>query len=147
MTTLAVRAALGLLLVCAGAAAARADCTITATPVAFGPYDVFSATADDSTGTISIRCTPPDIVTVTLSRGSSPTFATRTMQNGANVLNYNLFRNAARTTIFGDGTGGTSTFVGFVLVTTTITVYGRIPPLQDVTVGPYSDTIIATVNF
>ena len=28
-----------------------------------------------------------------------------------------------------------------------LTVYGRVPALQDVSVGSYSDTVIATINF
>jgi spore coat protein U-like protein len=141
------RAALAWMFACGCAAAARADCTITATSIAFGDYDVFNATPDDSQGTITLRCTPPETVQVSLSRGSSPTFTPRTLRNGANVLNYNLYRTAARTTIFGDGTGGTQVFTGFVQVNATVTVFGRIPALQDVPVGPYSDTIVATVTF
>lgn len=147
--TRAVRvAALATLVALGWPASASADCTITATSVVFGSYNVFNATPRDSTGTVSVRCIPTASVTVTLSRGSSSTYTTRTLRSGTFVLNYNLYQNAARTTIFGDGTGGTGRFSGSVgLTTRNITVYGRIPAGQDARVGSYTDTIIATITF
>jgi spore coat protein U-like protein len=126
---------------------AEAACTITTTSVAFGTYDVFGATPDDANGTVRISCTPRENIQVRLSRGSSATFNPRTLRSGANILNYNLFRNVARTQIWGDGTAGTSVFAANNVRNTTLTVFGRVPASQDATVGNYSDTIVATVIF
>jgi spore coat protein U-like protein len=136
-----------LLFVVFATARAEADCSISTTSVAFGNYDVFSATPRDATGTVQISCTPRADIQVTLSRGSSAVFDPRTLRSGTNILNYNLFRNAARTQIWGDGSAGTLTFIGNNTRTTTQTIYGRVPASQDAAVGNYSDTIVATVIF
>jgi spore coat protein U-like protein len=140
-------AAASVLLVLILDARAEANCTITSTSVAFGSYDVFSATPRDANGTLQIDCNPRENIQVTLSRGSSAVFNPRTLRNGTNILNYNLFRNAARTQIWGDGSAGTSTFSGNNIRNRTLTVYGRVPAAQDAAVGNYSDTIVATVIF
>jgi spore coat protein U-like protein len=129
--------------------AAEAACTVSTTSVSFGTYDVFTATADDSTGTVSVRCDAATSVTIQIGRGSSPTFAPRTMTQGASALGYNLFRNNARTIIWGDGTSGTSTLVVSVNAnqTRTQTIFGRVPARQDVPAGGYADTVVVTIVF
>ena len=140
-------AAASFLLVLLVTAQAEANCTISTTSVAFGSYDVFSATPRDANGTVQIDCTPRENIQVTLSRGSSSVFNPRTLRSGSNILNYNLFRNAARTQIWGDGSAGTSTSSANNVRNTTLTVYGRVPAAQDAAVGNYADTIVATVIF
>jgi spore coat protein U-like protein len=140
-------AAASFLLVLLGTAQAEANCTISTTSVAFGSYDVFSATPRDANGTVQIDCTPRENILVTLSSGSSSVFNPRTLRSGSNILNYNLFRNAARTQIWGDGSAGTSTSSANNVRNTTLTVYGRVPAAQDAAVGNYADTIVATVIF
>lgn len=132
------------LLLCS--AHSEAACTISTTSVNFGTYNVYSATPLDSTGTVTFRCGPPDRnIVITLSRGSSATFNPRTLRMGAEVLNYNLYRNAARTNIWGDGTGGTAVYSDVNPPNNTnvvLTVYARIPAGQDVSGGNYNDTIV-----
>jgi spore coat protein U-like protein len=147
MTRIVRIGAASALLVLLMTARAEAACTITTTSVAFGTYDVFTATPDDANGTVQISCTPRENIQVNLSRGSSATFNPRTLRSGTNILTYNLFRNAARTQIWGDGTGGTSVFSGNNIRNRTLTIYGRVPAAQDAAVGNYSDTIVATVIF
>jgi spore coat protein U-like protein len=138
---------------CALASAARAEaaCTVSTTGVNFGAYSVFNPSPTDTTGTLTLHCTGLNIiVTATLSTGSSGTYATRTLRRGAERLNYNLFADATRTTVLGDGNGGTSDFGWFLLIgnqTRTETIYGRIFAAQDVSVGTYTDTVLVTVNF
>jgi spore coat protein U-like protein len=126
--------------------AARAACTITVTSVAFGAYDVFAVADKLGTGTVDIRCTPKTAFTVALSLGSGSTFASRRMTSGARLLPYNLYTDASRVTIWGDGTAGTGTN-GANDNKATYTIYGRIPARQNAYVGSYSDTIIASVIF
>ena len=72
-------------------------------------YNVFTTTPEDSTGTITYRCNSAAAnISIALSDGSSSTSSPRTMRKGTEVLNYDLYQNAARTNIWGDGTGGTS---------------------------------------
>lgn len=130
---------------------AMAACTISTTSVNFGTYNVFSTTPLDSTGSVTYTCESKDKnIVVTLDRGGAPTFNPRQMSKGSEKLNYNLYLNAARTTIWGDGTGGTSTHTDknptpFQAIT--VTIYGRVPASQDVTAGSYSNTVVATILF
>jgi spore coat protein U-like protein len=120
--------------------------------VNFGAYDVFNNSHTDSTGSITYTCasllTP---ITIDLSKGNASSYATRQMRQGDSfTLNYNLFLDANRTTIWGDSTGGSSRYGPIMpplLTQVTVTVYGRIPARQNVRVGSYTDTITATINF
>ena len=127
------------------------SCTISVTSVAFGNYNVFTTAADDSTGTITYRCNSTAAnISIALSDGSSSTFSPRTLRKGSEVLQYNLYRNAARTTIWGDGTGGTSVYSLANPPNNSnvnLTIYGRIPAQQDVSAGSYTDTVSAVINF
>jgi len=130
--------------------ASGADCTIGATGVSFGTYDVFSAAPLDSTGSVSFLCTGNASVTVTLDKGGAPTFDPRRMLKGSEALTYNLYLDAARTQVWGDGTGVSKVYVNpdpRNNRTITVTIFGRVPAQQDVTAGSYSDIITATINF
>jgi spore coat protein U-like protein len=139
------------LCVVASATRAEAACTVSTTGVNFGAYSVFDPSPTDTTGTLTVRCTGLNfIVTATLSTGSSGSYAMRTLRRGTETLNYNLFADATRTSVLGDGNGGTSDFGWFLLIgnqTRTETIYGRIFAGQDVSVGNYTDTVLVTVNF
>lgn len=128
-----------------------ASCTISVTSVALGSYNVFSSTAVDSTGTIDYSCNNnAHNISISLSQGSSSSFSPRTLRKGSETLYYNLYRNAARTDIWGDGTGGTSVYTrGNPPNNTTVslTIYASIPAQQDVSAGNYSDTVSAVINF
>ncbi len=146
---------LGFLPVQAGAA----SCTITSPTLNFGSYDPLLATNDDSTAAVRVSCTrtilPSEVVnyTLTSSIGNGPSYATRRMVSGVEILNYNVYRNAARTQIWGNGTGGSFTITGsFNLNNATPrnrnhTLYGRIPPLQNSAAGTYNDTLVVTLTF
>jgi spore coat protein U-like protein len=134
---------------------ALSQCTMNSTPINFGNYDVFSSMPLDAVGTITVNCSR-DVVraTVTLNQGLYGTFNPRRMKRsgGTDLLNYNVYTDVARTTIFGDGTGGTSRVRPRrppgppAPWSTTINMYSRIPPSQNVSVGTYSDTLTATVT-
>jgi spore coat protein U-like protein len=126
------------------------SCTITANPVNFGTYDVFSSTDLPSTGTVRYQCTNLwwSNVTVYLSKGSAPNNNPRQMARGADRISYNLYLDAAHTQIWGDPSPYSySHFYWWGNADVTLTIYGLIPALQDVTRGSYSDSVTATVNF
>ena len=134
------------------AATAEAACTITTTAVGFGTYNVFTASPDDATGQITYRCTAPrpPLVTIQLDKGGAPTFNPRQMRQGSEILNYNLYLDSTRTTIWGDGTGGSQTYTRSNPPTNqniNVNVFGRIPAGQDVSAGGYSATVTATIFF
>ena len=149
---LTVAGSVMLCLLCTSPAAAQGNvCTISTTSVAFGSYDVFSGANVDSTGTVTINCgSSVRDLTVSLSKGSSGTYANRTLVKSGETLAYNLYMNAACTVVWGDGTAGTQTYTNPDPPNSTnvvLTIYGRITPLQDVSAGAYSDTITATINW
>ncbi len=124
------------------------DCQLSTTPLSFGGYDPLSNTPNDATNTINVLCTLTTPYHIRLDRGVyGSSVTTRQLGNGAARLNYELMRDAGRTLNWGEtdsidtvestGTGGAQAFA----------VYGRIPALQAVTAGSYSDTITVTVSF
>lgn len=140
-------------------AAARAEtCTVSAGSVAFGIYDPLAGTPLDSTGTVQVTCTserPPRVTyEIQLNTGQSGSFAPRAMTNGMSQLTYNLYIDAARSAVWGNGTSGTAVITADYNLTPpgstqtdSYTVYGRVPASQSVTVGSYLDTITVTVVF
>jgi spore coat protein U-like protein len=119
--------------------------------VNFGSYDVFNTVATDSTGSITYTCTSvPSPITIDLSKGSAPTYIPRQMRKAVETLSYNLYLDAARILVWGDGTGSTSRYgpvVPLLVLPVTVPIYGRIPARQNLSVGSYTDTITATINF
>jgi spore coat protein U-like protein len=121
-------------------------CTVSAQSINFGSYDVFSNSNLESTGNISISCDSAVSYTIALSSGSG-TFSDRTLTFSSYLLSYNLFIDAARTMIWGDGSGGTSAVSGMASTTANHIVYGRVPARQNAYVGNYNDNVNVTVSF
>lgn len=129
------------------------QCTVTTTPVSFGFYDPLSMTDLNSTGSITVTCNAPvrnpaTPVTLSLTAGNSGSFALRRMTSTAGgAMNYNLYSDAAKTTIIGDGSGGSVVLSNVISKVTTwnVTLYGRIPAGQNLVPGVYSDSITATI--
>jgi spore coat protein U-like protein len=136
-------------------ATVAANCSISAGTLAFGSYDpvVTNASAAlNGSGTVNVTCTNGTSATITLGQGSNPAGGStdaapaRQMANGANRLSYDLYSDAARTTVWGNtaGTGLGHTGTGAAVA---LTVYGSVPGGQNKPAGSYSDTVVATVTF
>ncbi|MDP1696529.1 MAG: spore coat U domain-containing protein [Xanthomonadaceae bacterium] len=125
------------------------DCTLTLAPLSFGNYDPLETTVpQDRATTMRVSCRNNTFVRIFYSTGSSGSFAQRTMRQGTSQLAYNFYFEPARVSILGDGTGGSFFLQGTVgQAGANITLYGRIPPGQDPSVGLHSDTIIVTMTF
>jgi spore coat protein U-like protein len=126
-----------------------AQCNVVTSAMSFGAYDPLAATPADTTTTIGISCRTkkPQIVTIQVSGGNSGTPAMRNLLNGGSVLVYNLFSNPGRSQVIGDGTGGSTTLTRTVDRNNPwdLTLYGRIPALQVIPAGLYSDSLVATI--
>lgn len=130
---------------------AQAACTVDSSVLAFGSFSPLASDTVDSTGTISVTCIESMPYTISLSTGGSGTYSPRSMADGGNYLEYNLYTDAGYSQIWGDGTGGSST-VGSgpaLLGTRDHTVYGRIPisTQRDAKVGTYGDHITVTISY
>ena len=157
------------LLAAAGLAspARAATCTVSTQAVAFGAYDALGAApADTGPAYVTVTCSnflPTTVaVRVNLGRGSATTYLPRRMQHlslAGETLAYNLYADAPRSQVWGDGTGGTVSqqatlqvdACGWIILfcqgEVSYPLFGRIPPLQDVHTGLYQDTVQAQVIF
>jgi spore coat protein U-like protein len=131
------------------------SCSITALPVAFGNYDALSVTPKDATGSVDVSCSVGSLPKIWLDQGlhagsgSTAAAPVRRMINGTtNFLGYQLYQETTRTLVWG-GTDLTSpaAIPATGLTAVTSTIYGRVPVNQTSTVGSYTDTVVATVNF
>ena len=131
------------------------ECDVTASTLPFGNYNPASGSPLTTTGTITVSCGVSIFVlpswTITLSMGNG-TYVARRMVSGLNNLSYNIFRNAGLTEVWGNGSGGTFAIQDAALLVLgtyqkAYTMYGRIPALQDVAPGSYTDTITVTINY
>jgi spore coat protein U-like protein len=165
VTTLGAGVTAGVLLALAGAAQAATksdsfqvsatvtkNCVIDAPDLNLGAFDGANDLAVNST--ISVRCTSGTNFNVDLSPGSSTSYTTtRTLVNGSDVLNYNLYTDGAYTTVWGDGTGGTGRASGTgsgMSTALSLTVYGRLLAsnnIAPVPAGSYIDSLIATITY
>jgi spore coat protein U-like protein len=134
-------------------ASVAANCTIATATVAFGAYDPVSANAATDllgTGTLTVACTKGAAATIDLGQGASYLAPSRRMTAGAGAfLNYALYKDAARTQVWGSTIPGGTTYAynSVSKNAVVITVYGTVPQAQDVTVGSYTDTVVATISY
>jgi len=138
---------------------AQAACSVTSSGVAFGVYNPTSPSPLTGTGQVAVTCTDYLVsVQVDLDDGGAGGFANRYMNSGAEKMFYNLYTDSGYTTIFGDGTGGTSDVTcltgwvsggcsGIFSLTATQRIYAQVPAGQNIAVGSYSDTIRVTITF
>ena len=126
-----------------------ATCTInSASTLNFGTQGVL-ATNVDQTSTIQVTCTNTTRYNIGLDAGTGTgaTVATRKLTSGANTVNYTLYSNSGRTTVWGD-TVSTDTVAGTGNGSAqNYTVYGRIPAQTTPAPGSYTDTITVTVTY
>lgn len=134
-------------------ATVTASCDITSTTtLAFGSVTQ-SATDVDNAGAVNLICTTSTPWFLSAAAGANATGAQNRMKHAslAEYLNYDIYSDAGRSTIFpvaagtlgaGD-TGGAGTGVA-----QTVPVYGRIPAGQTLpTPGSYTDTVTMTVTY
>ena len=133
-------------------ATVRRNCTITTAPLGFGSYDPVVAHATtplDATATLTIACTMGTPARIGLDGGSNAVASQRRLANSSSAyMNYQMFLDSSYATVWGSETtnqldAGTAPSK----VPRDFPVYGRIPAGQDVPIGPFNDSVVATVNF
>lgn len=142
-------------LVCLGIAGgepARAldSCTLASVDaLAFGSYDALAGVAVDTTGGITYHCTgTPETIAISIDGGANG-YGPRQMNSGAHTLEYDVYLDAGRSTVWGDGSSGTSVWQGTAVVDedTLISVFARIFAWQNAHVGSYGDTLVVTITY
>jgi spore coat protein U-like protein len=131
------------------------------TTVAFGTYDYFDAQPNDSQANVTIRCERdggPGTLTVAMriDRGlfGSGVGARRMVETSGSghLMRYGLYRDVARTQVWGvtepvDTMSATLAIPNKSSASATFTIYGRIPPHQDLAAGRYADRVQVTILY
>jgi len=128
----------------------QAVCSVSATDLNFGVYNAQSGGATMSNTTVNATCTPGTTYNISLGAGGAGNiYGGRQMASGTNKLNYQLYRDAGRTNIWGN-TIGTDTVTGgggAGGLPVPHTVYGSLAAGQVVPAGSYQDTIVVTITY
>ncbi|MGH8131217.1 MAG: Csu type fimbrial protein [Steroidobacteraceae bacterium] len=125
-------------------------CTVEADDLAFGTQTQLDVDVDSSSQ-IRTSCSSGLAYSVALGTGGGGAFAARRMAHQsfpAEIVGYQLYTDALRTQIWGDGSGGTvtagDTGIGSPQAST---VHGRVPTQATPRPGDYDDTVIVTVSY
>lgn len=132
-----------------------ANCLISTTALSFGNYDPISTHASnplDSTGTVLTTCTTGSSPTITLGEGlnagggSSAASPVRQLKDASdNLLGYQLYSDSNRSDVWDNDSGVAAPTPDGTQKSST--VYGRVAGGQNMPVGAYADTVVATVSF
>jgi len=129
--------------------ALTATCTInSASALNFGTQGILAANVDQ-TSTLQVTCTntTPYNIGLDAGTGTGASVATRKLTSGGNTVNYTLYSDSGRSTVWGN-TISTDTVAGTGNGSAqSYTVYGRIPTQTTPAPGTYTDTITVTVTY
>jgi spore coat protein U-like protein len=130
------------------------SCSVSGTLLNFGSgIDPLAAAVPlDASSTLSVVCTNTTPYAVALNAGTNAggasNFGSRSMISNGHLLGYQLYRDSGRSSVWGDGTGGSATATGTGTGSTqSLTIYGRLPALSGVIPGSYTDTVTVTVTY
>ena len=126
-----------------------ASCIISsASTLNFGSQGVLSANVDQ-TSTIQVQCNngTPYNIGIDAGAGTGATVTTRKMTNAANTIDYALYRDAARTLIWGNTVGTNTVSSTGNGAAQSHTVYGRVPAQTTPAAATYTDTVTVTVTY
>lgn len=127
----------------------NAVCEVTATDLDFGNYSAQSGTALQGTTLLRATCTPGTTYHIGLDQGQAPgaTVNQRKMVSGVSTLNYQLYSDSNRSTIWGNTTGTDTVTGSGTGIAQDHTVFGAIPASQVIPAGDYTDTITVRVYY
>ena len=126
-----------------------ASCTInSASTLNFGSQGVLIANVDQ-TSTMQVQCTntTPYDIGLDAGTGSGATVAVRKMTSGGATVNYSLYSDSGRTTVWGNTVGTNTVAATGSGASQSYTVYGRVPVQTTPAPATYTDTITVTVTY
>jgi spore coat protein U-like protein len=126
-----------------------ASCTInSASTLNFGSQGVLIANVDQ-TSTLQVQCTntTPYNIGLDAGTGSGATVAVRKLTNGAATVNYSLYSDSGRTTVWGNTIGTNTVAATGNGAAQSYTVYGRVTAQTTPAPAVYTDTITVTVTY
>jgi spore coat protein U-like protein len=133
-------------------ASVRRNCIIATQPLAYGAYDPVGSNVTsplDATATIQLTCTKGTSAQIGLDPGANAQGAVRRLTDGSTgFLSYELYQDTGHSIVWTNtGSGILDAGAAPSKQPRPFTVYGRIAGGQDVPVGSYTDSVVATVNF
>ena len=125
-----------------------ANCLLAIQNIDFGSTGILGANVD-ATGGVGITCTPGTPYTVSLNNGTTGTApAARKMSKAGETVTYGLYKDNARSQVWGDAATPGSTVAGTGSgAVQNLTVYGRVPAQTTPSAGLYTDTVVVTVTY
>lgn len=126
------------------------NCVIATSNLAFGQYDPLAQNATQelsASANVTMLCTRATSAALSLDSGRNSVGPTRTLAGSSQHVSYQLFRDAGRTQEWGGGVAGIQFISEGIHKPQQVTLYGRIPPGQEVVSGIYTDVVTATVDF
>ena len=125
--------------------APAASCTVnSAATLDFATGGALAANID-RTSTIRITCSGTTPYSISLDAGA--TASVRKLTGAAASVDYALYRDGARTMLWGDTVGIDAEAATCGRVAQTHTLYGRVTPQPTPVPGTYTDTITVTVTY
>lgn len=124
------------------------NCTIAAANITFATQSTLSK-AVTGNSTLTVQCTKNDAFRISLSGGLLGTVTARVMTGlTTSRVSYQLYLDSGYSTIWGDGTSGTSQLTGIGTgVVQAVPIYARVPTQATPAPGVYTDTVTATIQF
>jgi len=128
------------------------NCNFTggAVTLAFGNYDPVGTEATtplDGATTFTFRCTKGGSAALGIDLGANASGSTRRMTFNSEFLNYELYSDSGRTTVWGNDAGSDVDYTSTSSSAHTFDIYGQVPAAQDISVGTYTDTVTITATF
>jgi len=126
------------------------SCTINNATLTFPPQSGSLTSTVDASATITLNCTNGTPYAIWFDQGINVSGFQRRLRTGSsNYLNYNIYREASRTTVLGPASGGVNNTIAGIGTgaAKTETVYGRVPAQAIPTAGTYVDLVKMTVQY
>ncbi|KIP99639.1 hypothetical protein RU07_18685 [Agrobacterium tumefaciens] len=121
-------------------------CSVSAQTLSFGSHGLLKSQID-SASQIAVNCTAGLPFSISLNGGlANAAPVARKMTNGSHSITYGLFRDAARSQLWGAVSNLLAGGTGNGLIQN-LTVYGRVPPQTTPPAGTYTDTVVVTVTY
>jgi spore coat protein U-like protein len=128
------------------------NCRLTVNALSFGIYDPLanhSTQPADATTIMRVNCTRATGASVSFDSGRNGAAGGERLLAGpgSERLRYQIFRDSARSQVWGIGAESFVFLSRGVTQPEELTVFGRILPSQEVSPGSYADILTATVHF
>ncbi len=128
-------------------------CTVTSPGISFGVYNPMAFSPINTSSTVTVICSSRINVAVAYEIQIGPGISGSYNRRSMSGLNYQIYSDAARSQVWGDGGGGTVsvadgyTFNSQIPVNRTYNIFAQLPARQSVAPGVYTDTVLLLIIY